>query len=1756
MTLSDKLSLWQADLIDMSRLNRLLYFSSSTRSTSIQFLADAEQLFKQILTGRRPVIVDPKETPLEWDDCLRRLTRLRSRAREALNDRGTHVLFLAFGMLEWKEASAANETIRSPLILVPVSLAREGMLGRFLLSRAPDEEISVNPTLTEKLRQDFQIALPSYSTLESGDDAGLLPETAPARQPTLAQLLDVLAARLPNALGWRVIPEAHLGIFSFQKLVMYQDLARHRTEALAHPLLQVLGGERPAIARSEGLIGAEALDAQVRPHDVLEILDADSSQQEAIQAARAGVSFVLQGPPGTGKSQTIANIIAECLGQHKRVLFVSEKMAALEVVQQRLRDAGLGEFLLDLHSHKADKKELLQELKRAVEEVVDRKRGNASAAAWQHESDALLEARQHLNAYVRELHLPRAPLGQSIFQAYGVLARLQDVPNLDIALAGVEQRTRSELEQMKQALEQLLACGDVLDAHDSYPWRETVLEEFSLVAQASITHHFERLETEAATLESHGGTLRDTLAEPDAELTFGWLAQALERAAHVVTTPRPPAHWMEPGELERIHELAQQAQRQAAQHREGRSRFDPFYLPSARELEADALLSRLTEGASWLMSCLRADIGIPQDICITRRDELDRLLRAADALLPQLTETARALAAACQRPEPATLQDCAALVELSGCLLDTPSPPAGWLDPNAFAEVRAIALDAEERYTACARRRQALDALYTPALFELDLTGLLARFKEQYASPLRYLKPAFYQDSRQLRAVLRPGVARTPEQIHADLAQASALQAAEAWLREHRVEHARVLGRFFAGDATDWVHLRAALDWTARFHTLFAVAELTPELTRLVTRPAHAQASLRAQYERLQALWSEWQSIASFLGRVLKPQALATGGLPLEHAPFDALAAALRELHSALATYWSAVDTVAPHIRQGTSQPTGQPSWAALCTCLRLVRELNEIERWFGEREDGLARDFGRFYAGLDTEWEPVYPAMSWTRALLALYGTQPVPEALRLTIAGLGDPAGLPRLAEAIHGARQAASAIEAELSYSDTVLRRQALQAPGKTQEATALAVLRERVRFHLDNLPCLERWLDYTHQRQRCEALGLGDLLRAALGQRPFPRELVAMFEKRFYQHWLDAVLRQVPALERFRGEAHERVVSHFRELDGSHQRHARRRLVTRLLDWRTVTIDSDDNLTRSFEILRREVNKKRHRSIRQIVQATAPAMLLVKPCWMMSPLSVSQYVESAQPLFDVVIFDEASQVCPEDAICAILRGQQLIVVGDSRQLPPTRFFTKTLADDLGDDEEGIEDERTESILDECVAAGFLQRQLRWHYRSRHESLIAFSNTHFYNGRLVTFPSPHATHQAGVHFELVDDGIYDRGGTRKNVREAERVVDLIVEHLRRRSGISLGVVALSEAQQNAIREALERRRKQNDELAAYEEQLDEDASGGMFIKNLESVQGDERDVIILSIGYGKDRDGRLTQNFGPVNRTGGERRLNVAVTRARDQLIVVTSLSAGDLNGELRAPGAQALRNYLEYAERGPDVLARQTVAGDAGGGPARELFDSPFEEAVYAALHAKGLVLDTQVGCSGYRIDLAVRDPHQPGRYLLGIECDGASYHSSHTARDRDRLRQQRLEDMGWRIHRIWSRDWVRDPGSEVNRVLLALDEVKATRPAETTTMPEAVPVHADISRQGRAADPAVSLAEPVEPRPATRSSLAEWRRRPLPGAPSTRICETCTYFQKRTASRFRCGRDGTMRERDPGGATPACIGWKRAPSGKS
>ncbi len=615
-----------------------------------------------------------------------------------------------------------------------------------------------------------------------------------------------------------------------------------------------------------------------------------------------------------------------------------------------------------------------------------------------------------------------------------------------------------------------------------------------------------------------------------------------------------------------------------------------------------------------------------------------------------------------------------------------------------------------------------------------------------------------------------------------------------------------------------------------------------------------------------------------------------------------------------------------------------------------------------------------------------------------------------------------------------------------------------------------------------PLLRDWSAWCRVRNRAIASGLGTLVEHVEGGVVPADQARAAFRLGYARWWLPTVLDSDPVLRDFRRFQHENTIVEFREIDDLVRTHATGRVIGALAhDLPTV-----QSVPRNSELglLRYQMELQRpSQSIRDLIGKMPENFGKLARCMLMSPLSIAQYLPPNQALFDVVIFDEASQITTWDAVGAIARGRQTIIVGDPKQLPPTNFFGSNDEDeDVADHERDME-----SILDEAKASGIPVRDLRWHYRSRSESLIAFSNHHYYQNRLVTFPSPQVDDRA-VRLRKVPNGIYDRGKSRTNRIEAQAVADEAVARMRtwldlpEKSRPTLGVLTFNAQQQSLILDLLDVARRDEPALEWF---FTDDRVEATIVKNLENVQGDERDVILFSITFWKDAAGKLTMDFGALNRDGGERRLNVAVTRARQELIVFSGFTADQIDPtRTKALAVHHLKTFLDYAERGAIALPAQTL-GSVGG------FESPFEEAVAAQLERRGWLVVPQVGISGFRIDLGIRHPDLAGAYLAGIECDGATYHSAATARDRDKVREQVLTGLGWNMLRVWSTDWWYDAAGCADRLDAALDALLETSRAARAD--DAVDAHWDIGHEvegidGIRDDQAAARTEAVTPAP--------------------------------------------------------------------
>ena len=621
-------------------------------------------------------------------------------------------------------------------------------------------------------------------------------------------------------------------------------------------------------------------------------------------------------------------------------------------------------------------------------------------------------------------------------------------------------------------------------------------------------------------------------------------------------------------------------------------------------------------------------------------------------------------------------------------------------------------------------------------------------------------------------------------------------------------------------------------------------------------------------------------------------------------------------------------------------------------------------------------------------------------------------------------------RLGERLRDAWHAAEAVKAEVA-----LNLAAAFGCDSLQDVP-LNALAERLAEWRERLEDLTRWSTWFICATRARQSGLGAIVDALETGRLSSAATRDVFERAYFSALLREAVRVRPELAQFDGLAHGRLVEEFRCIDLDRLMLAKYRVLAKHYEG----LPARHSGAGATGVLLGELQRKRgHRPVRKLLKDCGSVVQAIKPVFMMSPLSVAQFLEPGAVEFDLLIIDEASQVQPVDALGAFARAKQYVVVGDSKQLPPTRFFAR-LTSNSDDESEIPEDEMpaaqakdVESILGLCCARGMPETMLRWHYRSRHHSLIAVSNREFYDDKLFIVPSPHlAAEGLGLAFRFVEGGTYDRGQSGTNRVEARSVCRAIIEHARRWPDLSLGVAAFSMRQQEAILDELELIRREQPDMEGF---FHAHPHEPFFVKNLENVQGDERDVIFISVGYGPDASGYMAMNFGPLSNEGGERRLNVLISRAKRRCEVFASLRADDIDlARATGRGVRAFKTFLKFAETGRFAIAERTVGEEM----------SPFEEAVRRAIESLGFEAHPQVGVAGFFVDLGIVDPAKPGRYLLGVECDGAAYHSARSARDRDRLRQAVLEDHGWIVHRIWSTDWFQRPSEELRKLATAIE----------------------------------------------------------------------------------------------------------------
>ena len=1627
---------WKSRLIDLSRRNNLLYFHTTKRGNLPIIKPDAETIFNLLVLKKKHIefwlppeeetqtpeadakgknktkpakVSTPPEPKKPTADQLvnenfkhaeleKILKNLQRRSLLDYRERGVRILYAAFGKLNWIDRET-KEQVQSPIILVPLELTRDSIRQPFAISVPPvEEEAVINPALLVKLKTDFKIDLPP----------------APEDWENLTGYFNA-ASQAVASMGWTVEPTVDLGLFSFHKLVIYKDLEENADLVTQHPIIRAIVGIKDEKLVLDSLPDEKDVDKIELPEKTYQVLDADSSQRVSIEYALRGQSFVMQGPPGTGKSQTIANIIGECIAHGKSVLFVSDKMAALEVVYKRLSEVGLAHFCLELHSSKANKQEVVAELKRSLDEnLVPRKLPSA------HEFQKMTEYRDSLNGYVTALHEKRQYMQKNAYEILSLIASLERVPFVAVGLTDLSTLTPQKMHELEDLVSQLSKVWQVVEEPD-FPWVGYRASIYNLDVRSELLTALEAIAStiEDLQLESAGFSGQLGLSPPVNLEKVNWL---IGISKFLYESPKPEANWLTNKGIDKLIAEAKGHHETCEWIKSTRRNLMERYNPTLFNLAFNRS-TELKQGLA-LVSKLLPYVDVQESELLAKGEKLLAHTKSTQTLAKKWLGNSKALAEIFGlTTDTLTLQNARQLSRIAAFCFSEDKPEPQWFESMYFQQVQDTFSKAKEAYQQHNLLRDRLSKSYTAGIYELDLDELITRYNGTYQSFTRMFSPGFHGDQKLIAKVAIDG--KAPKTVLNDLIDARKVKALHVEIEASAENVKTLMGHFYRGYETDFLRAEKAINLTLELKQLSWANPIPENLLKLVTSTSNPSPMIKHLGSELQESMEKWEQQAKEVSALI-PERLPNSELPLNQTSLMQLEEWAIETEKQLAPLCMlAKETLS------TCKAEEPKNYKLLIEDLVNAEEVRRKEASITGEKFQLQIKFGSRFAELETNWLDILAVLEWVKKVQAAFGEVSVPATFAsLAAQGSANAPANTRLIKHYQTALQSLASLElrfeTELKYQNQKLRSLELQ------------VIYERIKALRERVDELQVWIDFKDIKNRFALRGLNGFFDRLVEQKTPSAQLVDVFRRGTYQEWINNLYNEDSRLGRFRRENHEQLIADFKKLD-QELIHLTSSMVIEAANSRKpqdILIQANDS---EAAILMKEAAKKRRlMPIRTLMQKIPNLLVKLKPCLLMSPISVSQFLAPETAKFDLVLFDEASQIVPEDAIGSIYRGKTLVVAGDNKQLPPTSFFQKSLIENVDWDELSDEDfEVFDSILDECLGIGLPVKTLRWHYRSKHEELIVFSNHRFYDDTLITFPAAKAKHDSlGVKLVHVPDGVYDRGGKRDNIKEAETVANLVFEHFSNYPKKTLGVVTFSIAQMEAVEEAIDRRLKEQPD---FEQFFKEDRLEGFFVKNLENVQGDERDVIFFSVGYGYDTQGQMAMNFGPLNKPGGERRLNVAVTRAREKVVLITSIKSSDIDPDAKAQGVQALRSYLDYADKGPETLQKDKPKAGA--------YESQLDEDIASEIQKMGYTVVPQVGCSGYKIDIGVIDPVNAGCYLLGVECDGATYKSSCSARDRDRLREQVLKNLGWRIHRVWSPAWVARRDSEVKRLKEVLEQAQ-------------------------------------------------------------------------------------------------------------
>ncbi|WP_417430964.1 DUF4011 domain-containing anti-phage protein Hhe [Kiloniella sp.] len=1552
-------------------------------------------------------------------DLEARLRSLRSKSEIAIEENGSNILYLTVGFLEFYENRGSDQKRLAPLFTLPVKLDRTKFdkgAGTFRYSiTAKDDGLLTNVTLLEKLANDFGLILPFI-------EEDTLPEDY------FEQISSTILRQQPR---WSIRRQATLALLNFTKQAMYQDLSPDNWPSGAkiedHPIIKQFftSTEDERENNSPSYEVEHSIDSIDEVHEAYPLIDdADSSQHSALIDAIDGENLVIEGPPGSGKSQTITNLIAASIANGKRVLFVAEKMAALNVVKSRLDRAGLGDFCLELHSHKTNKQKILNDLHLRINNQENyRSPSDIKVNIERYEAlkSQLLKYVELINNHWRATNLS---LHQILNKATRYREHLSINPD-KLKIDGIDGQSLTPVKQQElcDSADMLRSIYDQVSQQtengiiSNHYWYGVTNCDLIGFQADDLNEKLLKWTNSLETLQSDWKGLLDDLNLDAPENPQFQLIEDVVSCAEKL----PDLEGDEPLEalpilIESSNQFELLLSEYQSIHEEGKSLSKTIKAGKITDKETFEIISKCLKAMDAL-GCKKEmplnDLISLQKTMEISGNEAKEIAKQFSQIIPSIPEDMKVSFKVSQYG----LREFTTLISLIDKLpsdlwqhrnelydnpdldplLDKVSKKLGQLTPIHKSLLEIFSLH---------RLPRTLDL--EQIQLTLDNAGIFRWFSSEWRRARKSLiklsvttKPKTKQLIQSLPELIQysHGIDDLERLNNDDPSLQDLYKGVETPIK--RIEMLRHWYRLVRNEYGigfgDRVKLGTALLSIDRNLVIGILDTANQGLSEMANDVLTSTNNYRDQFK----LFSPLKDLDTHLDVAIPILSTKVSEvlINLENFCVDG-SHSIGELGYACK-------------RLGTLQ-TKSTEWQSTAIKKKLVPSLFNFSLSPGEFSNDLVAS-----AKNTLEVAKILIEVPSLKTVFTSSADHNQYKALKAQLKTIDE------LIKSIN---------RDEIAFSEIGH----INMDEWTEHSDgSLQFLLTRNKYALEKPLWLPTWLEYIRLKNKLSSQGLDRIINNLVTDSISTKDLNEIVQLVMYHQLANEVLEEHPTLSQFSGMEQMAVREKFQEYDKKLKELQREKVAHKASRKNPSTGVSSGKVGNYTELslIRHNIGLKKPRiAVRSLIRRASQSLQALKPCFMMSPMSVAQYLEPGKFNFDLVVMDEASQIRPEDALGAIARGTNLVVVGDPKQLPPTSFFQKTLNNDEGEDSVALEE--SESIL-ESVIPMFVNRRLRWHYRSRHESLIAFSNQNFYDSNLILFPSPfQKSDELGIRFSKVSKG---RFINRKNTEEAREVARSAALHLLDNPKESIGIVAMSSDQRDEIERQIDQYVK-DDELLRLAYDKNQQTDEPLFIKNLENVQGDERDVIVISMTYGPETAGSASmfQRFGPINSPMGWRRLNVLFTRSKKRMHIHSSMDSGHIRvSETSSRGLKALKAFIEYCEVGH--LHHANITGKAP--------DSDFEISVMRALADRGYDCEPQLGVAGYFLDLAVKDPGMPGRFLMGIECDGASYHSAKSTRDRDRLRQEILENLGWTIRRIWSTDWFKNPQAQLQPIFKELDRLK-------------------------------------------------------------------------------------------------------------